>query len=172
MRDRDVRIGEGRRLTAGWLNIMAAGIVSGGIAPVLTDFALEGWDTHARALLLLPCFAFALGLSLHLVGRMVIRERTGTKPRLRRFEITNFRGAKADNPEPPDRPAQFPTEGDIDAVLNEFGNDPREAIRALLCDVDAFAADDSGVRGQRLGSNSASFQCRPSALPDERRKRS
>jgi hypothetical protein len=26
-------------------------------------------------------------------------------------------------------------------VLGEFGNDPRKAIQALLCDLEAFAAD-------------------------------
>ena len=68
-----LQIGEGRRLTAAWLNVMAAGIISAGTIPVLTALALEGWGSRARALLLLPCFAFALGLALHLVGRLIVR---------------------------------------------------------------------------------------------------
>ena len=71
-----LQIGEGRRLTATWLNVMAAGIISAGTIPVLTALALEGWGSRARALLLLPCFAFALGLALHLVGRLIVREKT------------------------------------------------------------------------------------------------
>ena len=47
-----LQIGEGRRLTAAWLNVMAAGIISAGTIPVLTALALEGWGSRARALLL------------------------------------------------------------------------------------------------------------------------
>jgi hypothetical protein len=35
----------------------------------------------------------------------------------------------------------YPSERDIDAVLAEFGGDPREAIRALLADIATLAAD-------------------------------
>jgi hypothetical protein len=38
-------------------------------------------------------------------------------------------------------PDPFPTEADVDAVLEEFGGDPRAAIRALLHDLAALAAD-------------------------------
>lgn len=41
-------------------------------------------------------------------------------------------------PAPGDR---FPGEGDIDAVLAEFGGDARAAIRALLADLDTLARD-------------------------------
>ena len=34
-----------------------------------------------------------------------------------------------------------PTDAEIDAVIEEFGGDPREAIRALLQDVATLAAD-------------------------------
>ena len=34
-----------------------------------------------------------------------------------------------------------PTDAEIDAVIEEFGGDPREAIRALLSDVATLAAD-------------------------------
>lgn len=35
----------------------------------------------------------------------------------------------------------YPSEAEIDAVLAEFGGDAREAIRALLHDLAALAAD-------------------------------
>ena len=37
--------------------------------------------------------------------------------------------------------ASFPSEEDVDAVVAEFGGDHRAAIRALLHDVAALAAD-------------------------------
>ena len=44
---------------------------------------------------------------------------------------------------PPSNPNERPLipEEEIDAVLEEFGGDPREAIRALLSDIDALARD-------------------------------
>ena len=36
---------------------------------------------------------------------------------------------------------RFPTEADVDAVLEEFGDDHRAAIRALLHDLDVLARD-------------------------------
>lgn len=136
-----LQIGEGRRLTAAWLNVMAAGIISAGTIPVLTALALEGWGSRARALLLLPCFAFALGLALHLVGRLIVREKTCGWPGLYDdVSIVRRDGSPGDLGSVRD-PVRFPTENDIDAVLEEFGNDPRAAIRALLCDLEAFAAD-------------------------------
>jgi hypothetical protein len=80
MLNRKIQIGEGRRLTAAWLDIMAAGIVSAGTLPILPALAVDGWGSRARALLLLPCFAFALGLALHLVGRLVVREKMCVRP--------------------------------------------------------------------------------------------
>jgi hypothetical protein len=143
MPNRKVHIGEGRRLTAAWLNIMAAGIVSAGTVPLLMTLALDGWGSRARALLLLPCFAFALGMALHLVGRMVVREKTSIEPGLHfRFHIVTSRGGAPDEDQgPTNNPGRFPTENDIDAVLEEFENDARAAIRALLCDLEALAAD-------------------------------
>ena len=136
-----LQIGEGRRLTAAWLNVMAAGIISAGTIPVLTALALEGWGSRARALLLLPCFALALGLALHLVGRLIVREKTCGWPGLYDdVSIVRRDGSPGDLGSVRD-PVRFPTENDIDAVLEEFGNDPRAAIRALLCDLEAFAAD-------------------------------
>jgi hypothetical protein len=42
---------------------------------------------------------------------------------------------------PREPPAPFPSEAEIDAVLAEFGHDPRAAIRALLRDLDMLARD-------------------------------
>jgi hypothetical protein len=143
MPNRKVQIGEGRRLTAAWLNIMAAGIVSAGTIPLLMTLALDAWGSRARALLLLPCFAFALGMALHLVARIVVREKTCARPGVHRgLQIVASPGGSPDEDQGPrDHPGQFPTEDDIDAVLEEFGNDPRRAIRALLCDLNTFAGD-------------------------------
>jgi hypothetical protein len=135
MPNRKVLIGEGRRLTAAWLNIMAT-------VPLLTALALDGWGSRARALLLLPCFASALGMALHLVARVVVRDKTCVRSEARcGLQIVTCRGGTPDEDQPRDHPGRFPTENDIDAVLAEFGNDPRAAIRALLCDLEAFAAD-------------------------------
>jgi hypothetical protein len=60
---------------AAWLNIIAAGIVSAGTVPLLTALALDGWSSHARALLLLPCIAIPLSVALHMVGRFILREK-------------------------------------------------------------------------------------------------
>lgn len=123
---------------------MAVGIASAGTIPLLTALAIDGWGSRARALLLLSRFAFALSAALHLVERIRLREKalTGQGVR-RRFRIVTCCG---EDPEPVqsvrEQPRPFPTDSDVDAVREEFGNDPREAIRALLCDLDALAADD------------------------------
>jgi hypothetical protein len=137
--DQKLQTGEGRRLTAAWLNIMAAGIVSAGTIPLLTTLALEGWSSHARALLLLPCIAIPLSVTLHMVGRLIVREKACAGQGVRRgLQLVTCRGGG------PEREAggldRFPTENDVDAVLEEFGN-ARDAIRALLHDLDAVAAD-------------------------------
>lgn len=40
-----------------------------------------------------------------------------------------------------DTPDQDPTDAEVDAVLEEFGGDARDAIRALLHDLAVLAAD-------------------------------
>lgn len=63
-----------------------------------------------------------------------------------------------------DHPATtaFPTEADIDALLEEFEGNAREAIRALLHDVDALAADyeRSVSRGYVRGQSPATAASR------------
>ena len=56
-----------------------------------------------------------------------------------------------------------PTDAEIDAVIEEFGGDPREAIRALLSDVATLAADYESAVSRGYGRG------RPA--DDEQRKR-
>src|SRR5437588_6219368 len=74
MSRRKGHIGEGRRLTASWFNIMAAGLVSAGTMPFLTSVALEGWTARTRALMLVSLCAIAISTLLHLLGRFAVRE--------------------------------------------------------------------------------------------------
>ena len=61
-------------------------------------------------------------------------------------------------PSPP-QSAPWPTEQDVDDVVEEFGGDPRAAIRALLQDLATLADDREAsvsrgyVRGKRFGIN-------------------
>jgi len=137
---------EGRKLTAAWLNIIAAGLISAATVPVLYAVAIEGFDARARALLLLPCFALVLGGLLHLLGRFVLRE-TGSKKLPLRAEVSRL--AMIDQvKECSDHPSSFPSDNDIDIVLEEFGNDARAAIGALLHDLDALIGDEAAERSK------------------------
>jgi hypothetical protein len=81
-------------------------------------------------------------MALHLVARVVVREKTCVWPGVHcGLQIVTCRGGSPDEEGPRDHPGRFPTENDVDAVLEEFGNDPRKAIQALLCDLKAFATD-------------------------------
>ena len=57
----------------------------------------------------------------------------------------------------PSRPEEWPTERDVDEVVDEFGGDWRAAIRALLLDLATLADDREAsvsrgyVRGKRFG---------------------
>jgi hypothetical protein len=146
MSNQKEQTGEGRRLTAAWLNIMAAGLISGGTVPVLYAFAAEGWGAHVRTLMLLPLLTFALGTALHLLGRAAIRNKASAEV-LRYFPLAclgrQLRNASVD--EGTRCHGAFATEREIDAVLIEFGNDARAAIRALLHDLDAMASDNESA---------------------------
>ena len=137
-----LQIGEGRRLTATWLNVMAAGIISAGTIPVLTALALERLGLSRSSLAAAPVFrlrsrsGIALGRTAHRPRKDVRLARTTCSY----VSIVRRDGSPGDLGSVRD-PVRFPTENDIDAVLEEFGNDPRAAIRALLCDLEAFAAD-------------------------------
>lgn len=57
----------------------------------------------------------------------------------------------------PSEPGSWPTDRDVDDVLQEFGGDARAAIRALLQDLATLADDREAsvsrgyVRGKRFG---------------------
>ena len=134
---------ERRRLTAAWLNIVAAGLVSAGALPLLTAVALEGWGSRAAALGALALLALALGALVHLIGRLLIpgKRPNGLDSSVRMFVICSHpRRAKMDQ-DPPANEDSFPTERDVQDVLDEFGGDARAAIRALLHDLNALASD-------------------------------
>jgi hypothetical protein len=161
-------LGEARRLTAAWLNIMAAGLVSAGLIPVLTAFAVEGWSERARSLALLPAFALSAGTALHMIGRLILRQKQSAKtgPSLRMLspplpEQTPGRETGQD------QELDFPTERDIDDVLEEFGQDSRAAIGALLHDLNTLASDQgiSILRGFVSGPSELAR-----AKPDECRR--
>jgi hypothetical protein len=64
---------ERRRLSAAWLNIVAAGLVSAGVAHSLVWVAAEGWGERARS----PSCTFGIGyvlggFGLHLFARTPI----------------------------------------------------------------------------------------------------
>jgi hypothetical protein len=136
-------MGEGRRLTAAWINIMAAGLVSAGSIPVLTALALEGWGAHARALAPLPAFALGISTLLHSIARLTLREKSlnshGASPRVTILASTGEKAGSCEDAR--DYEEEFPSERDIDAVMEEFGQDSRAVIRALLHDLDVIAAD-------------------------------
>jgi hypothetical protein len=135
-------LGEARRLTAAWLNIMAAGLVSAGLIPVFTALAVDGWGARARSLALLPVLAVSAGTALHMIARLVLREKTSTK-KGRSLRILPSSGVAEGviNADLRDHESAFPSERDIDDVLEEFAHDPRAAIRALLQDLDTVASD-------------------------------
>jgi hypothetical protein len=132
---------ERRRLTAAWLNIVAAGLVSAGGLPFLNALALEGWSARAREFGSLAAVSLALGTVIHLAGRWLLRTK-GRGVNDPRLVLPRSEVKKADTG--PDQPAvqdTFPTERDVDEVLAEFDGDARAAVRALLQDLDELASD-------------------------------
>jgi len=135
LRNSSEELGEARRLTAAWLNIMAASLVSAGFIPVLTAFVVEGWSDHARSLALLPVLTVSAGTGLHIIGRFTLRQkRAAATPPSPSPQVTQTPG-KAGG-------VTFPTERDIDELLEEFGQDSRAAIAALLHDMSTLASDE------------------------------
>ena len=65
---------ERRRLSAAWLNIVAAGVVSAGMMTPLTAVAFSGWGERTSSAVAVGGAAFLLGCGLHLLARAVIRE--------------------------------------------------------------------------------------------------
>ncbi len=114
--------GERRRLTAAWLNIMAAGLVSTGALPLVTAVALNGLGHRAEATAPLAVMALVLGTLIHLAGRFLIRApaRGGLDSSLGRFLLcSRSREAPMDENSPSNN-QPFPTEREVDALLEEF----------------------------------------------------
>ena len=63
---------ERRRLTAAWLNIIAAGLVSAGLLQALIWLVTEGWGERAMRLLVLGAGCLLAGFGVHLIARAFI----------------------------------------------------------------------------------------------------
>jgi hypothetical protein len=63
---------ERRRLSAAWLNIVAAGLVSAGLVHGLGQLAAEGWGERSARLLVLSAGYALAGLGFHLFARVLI----------------------------------------------------------------------------------------------------
>ncbi len=63
---------ERRRLSAAWLNIVAAGLVSAGAVHSLAWVAAEGWGERAARLLALGAGYVLVGFGCHLFARALI----------------------------------------------------------------------------------------------------
>jgi hypothetical protein len=66
---------ERRRLSAAWLNIVAAGVVSAGVMTPLAEVAISGWGERTAYALAVGGASLLIGCSLHLLARAVLRER-------------------------------------------------------------------------------------------------
>ena len=66
---------ERRRLSAAWLNIVAAGVVSAGVMTPLTAVAITGWGERTAYALAVGGTSLLIGCGLHLLARAVLRER-------------------------------------------------------------------------------------------------
>ena len=68
------RIAEDRqRLSATWLNILAAGVITAGSVAPLASLAGAGWAQSAGHLLAFCAGCVLLGIGLHLAARLLIR---------------------------------------------------------------------------------------------------
>ena len=63
---------ERRRLSAAWLNIIAAGLVSAGVVQALVWLITEGWGERAMRLLVLGAGCLLAGFGVHLLARALI----------------------------------------------------------------------------------------------------
>ena len=66
---------ERRRLSAAWLNIVAAGVVSAGVMTPLAEVAISGWGERTSYAVAVGVASLLIGCGLHLLARAVIRER-------------------------------------------------------------------------------------------------
>lgn len=71
---------ERRRLSAAWLNILAAGVITAGSVAPLPVLVGAPWD-HATSRLLALCLTFLLiGFGLHCVARLLLRRSASSRP--------------------------------------------------------------------------------------------
>jgi hypothetical protein len=79
IRERDMdRVAEERqRLSASWLNIVAAGVITAGSVAPLALLASAGPDRDARVLLAFCVACLLAGVGLHLGARLLIRPADG-----------------------------------------------------------------------------------------------
>jgi len=63
---------ERRRLSAAWLNVVAAGLVSAGVVHALAWVANEGWGDRAARLLTLGAGYALAGIGFHVFARVLI----------------------------------------------------------------------------------------------------
>src|SRR4051794_14155498 len=66
-------IEERRRLTAAWLNIVAAGLVSAGSLSLFGALANDGWAPRTERFALVALGCQCLGICVHLLGRALIQ---------------------------------------------------------------------------------------------------
>lgn len=126
---------------------MAAGLVSAGTLAVLNAVALEGWTPRARSLFLLAVATLTFGTLVHVAGRLTVRDK-----RREELDSSGQTFSIGSQPEAMDmddntrhRNEPFPTERDVDELVQEFGDDARAAIKALLHDVEVLALDCDAV---------------------------
>ena len=73
---------ERRRLSAAWLNILAAGVVTAGSVAPLTVLIGGAWTEATKRLAALCLACLLLGIGLHLVARFLIRSSPRTADEL------------------------------------------------------------------------------------------
>ena len=135
--------GERRKLTAAWLNIAAAAFVSAGTLPLLHALVAEGWVVRVSAPAALAVVSLTTGTIIHLVVRSLTGEesRIGLDSSSRMFLSRSRLTGASMSENTPEHDERFPTEHDVDEVIQEFGGNPRAAIKGLLHDLEVLASD-------------------------------
>jgi hypothetical protein len=69
---------ERRRLSAAWLNILAAGVITAGSVAPLSILVGTAWSEATGRLLLLCLVCLLIGVGLHLAARLLLRHSSCT----------------------------------------------------------------------------------------------
>ena len=85
---------ERRRLTAAWLNIVAAGVISAGAVAPMIAAAANGTSEQTLRSLALGLASLVCGLGLHAGARALIRSRINHEHRREMEEGTELAGTK------------------------------------------------------------------------------